>query len=82
MLNKPKICIISSLCTAILAIYHIYKLAIESVWINDQAIDDAAVHAKPFFILDASFWFWTMIAWISAFVLIRSYISLSEKVSS
>jgi len=56
-----------SAISAIYSIIHIYRLAVPSFRYTENLL-----------ILDPVFWCWTVVAWVSAYCLIKSYIKFRE----
>lgn len=63
---RPMFIITASLMTAVYSIICIYKLAMSPA----NAMSDVS----SFLIFDPVFWFWTAVAWLSSYLLIRSYL--------
>jgi len=65
---KPALIFALSLLVAFFSMYKIYVKAITSH-------DSSAL-----LMFDYSFWLWTILAWISAFLFIKSYLVLKENI--
>jgi len=76
---KPIFIIFFSLLTAIYSIIHIYQLAVPSSQYAEKIMmENAITDSTSLLIFNFSFWFWTILAWISAYLLIRSYLFLTS----
>lgn len=60
-----------SMLAACFAVYHIFAIALRVTPSTGQGG----------LLLNASFWFWVLLAWVSAYLLIRNYIILSESMT-
>lgn len=78
MLARPILIIIVSLITAIYAVINIYRIAIYSIHHAESMLKHQIVDSTPFLILNPVFWFWTVLAWLSAYLLIKNYLVIHE----
>lgn len=75
---RPIFIICLSFISAIYSVIHIYRLAVPSFRYTESLLANSISETPPTLILDPVFWFWTILAWISAYFLIRNYLILRE----
>lgn len=77
MQAKPALIFIFSIITACLSIYRIFVKAIGSSKSADNLINNSHLLSSQILLLDYSFWMWTILAWISVYLLIKNYLILN-----
>ena len=73
MTKKGIFIFIISFATACFALYHIYMYFILSLQAQ-ETLSLAFLAVSSFLILNVKFWFWIILAWISAYILIKTYL--------
>lgn len=72
----PLLICFSSIIAACVSIYHIFMLMIGSLKLPKDITHHTISEPSLFLIFDYSFWFWTILAWLSTYLLIKNIIRL------
>lgn len=78
---KSALVFIVSVLTACFSVYHIFAVSLGSARSSARFMNDAISESSGILLLDPMFWFWVVLAWVSAYLLIKNYIILSEFVA-
>jgi hypothetical protein len=74
---RPIVVMFISFVAALYSVIHIFRLAVPSIqYVEGKLVSSMS---EPMLILDPSFWFWTILSWLSAYFLIKNYIILQQR---
>jgi hypothetical protein len=78
---RPALLFVVSVLTACFSVYHIFALTLGFTQSAERVVNGVISESSGVLLLNYTFWFWVFLVWVSAYLLIKNYIILSELIT-